>query len=213
MSVTTPQDESDIADRIREGDGEALGIWLDRHRLRLERMVRLRMDQRIAGRVSPSDVLQDTFVDAARRIKDYLDHPDVPFFVWLRFLTAQRLSQLHRQHLGAQARDVDREIPIGRQVFADATSHVIAAQFVDRLTSPSMAAQKAELRKRLHEVLEQMDSLDREVLALRHFEQLTNQEVAQTLDLSTSAASKRYIRALDRLRGVLSTIPGQSPIV
>jgi RNA polymerase sigma-70 factor, ECF subfamily len=210
VAVSTPHDESEIAVRIRAGDQDALGVWLDHHGPRLSKMVRLRMDPRIVRRVSPSDVLQDTFLDAARRIKEYLDHPDVPFFIWLRFLTAQRLSQLHRQHLGVQARDADREISIGRCASADMTSQVLAAQFVGRLTSPSMAAQKSELRKRLQEVLDQMDPLDREVLALRHFEQLTNQEVAQTLNLSTSAASKRYVRALDRLRVVLSIVPGQS---
>lgn len=200
-------DEIQFAQEIRAGNQQALGIWLDQHRPRLERMVSMRLDHRVVPRVSPSDVIQDAFLDAARRIKEYLDDPAVPFFIWLRFLTAQRLSQLHREHLGVQSRDANREVSIGRHVAPEATSHVIAAQFVGRLTSPSVAAEKAELRKRLHEVLDQLDPLDREVLALRHFEHLTNHEVAQTLGLSISAASKRYIRALDRLREVLTIVP------
>lgn len=200
--------EKNLADQVRAGDQEALGAWLDCHRTRLEKMVRVRLDRRIARRVSPSDVLQDTFVEAARRIKDYLEHPDVPFFIWLRFLTDQRLSQLHRHHIGVQARDVEREMPVGRDTASIVNSNILAAHFVSGLTSPSVAAQKSEMQKRLHEVLDQMDPIDREVLSLRHFEQLTNSEVAQTLDLTISAASKRYVRALDRLRAILVTIPG-----
>jgi RNA polymerase sigma-70 factor (ECF subfamily) len=203
-------DDDQLLVKIRNGDREALGTLMARYRPRLERMVQLRLDQRVKGRFGSSDVVQESFLEAARRIKEYLDQPDFPFYIWLRFLTGQRLSQLHRRHLGAQARDADREVAFGCYHSPGVTSRVIAARFVGRLTSPSLAAQKAELRKRLHEVLEQMDPIDREVVALRHFEQLTNLEVAQTLNLSRSAASKRYVRALDRLRVVLSTVPGFS---
>ncbi len=199
-------DERRLLEQADAGDTVALGTLLSKHTSRLSRMVRMRLDPRVRKRLNPSDVVQDVSIEVARRLSSYLAKPDVPFFIWLRFLTAQRLVQLHRQHLGAQSRDVDREVPVGRRIMPDVTSQVIAAQFVGQLTSPSVAAQKAELRKRLHEVLDQMDPLDREVLVLRHFEQLTNQEVAQTLELSVSAASKRYVRALDRLRIVLADI-------
>jgi RNA polymerase sigma-70 factor, ECF subfamily len=208
LRMPISKNEKELADQVRDGNQDALGDWLDCHRNRLEKMVRFRLDKRITSRVSPSDVLQDTFVDAARRIKEYLEHPDVPFFIWLRFLAAQRLTQLHRYHLGVQARDAEREIPVGGHATSSVSSKMLAAHFVSRLTSPSMAAQKAEMRKRLHEVLNQMDPLEREILSLRHFEQLTNAEVAQTLDLGISAASKRYVRALDQLRLALISIPG-----
>jgi len=205
-----PKSDDLFAAQVRSGDKDALGTWLSSNSSRLERVIRLRLDRRVVRRINHSDVLQDTFLEAARRIKEYLDNPDVPFFVWLRFLAVQRISQLHRTHLGVQARDLHREVPIGQYHSSDDTSGLIAAQFVSNLTSASVAALKAEMQKRLHDILSHLDPMDREVLALRHFEHLTNSEVATTLSLSVSAASKRYIRALDHLRTALSNIPGLS---
>lgn len=203
--MTIPKNDDELAALVRNGDRNALGTWLSSNTGRLEKVIRLRLDRRVVRRVNHSDVIQDTFMEAARRIKEYLDNPEVPFFIWLRFLAVQRISQLHRAHLGVQARDVHREVPIGRYQSFDDTSELIAAQFVSNLTSPSVAVQKSEMQRRLHEVLSQLDPMDREVLALRHFEHLTNSEVSTTLNLSVSAASKRYIRALDHLRTALST--------
>ena len=129
-------------------------------------------------------------------------------FLWLRFLTGQKLVQLHRRHLGVQARDAAREISLHRGPFPEATSAALAAQLVGRFSSPSEAAMRAEARLKLEQTLNQMDRIDREVLVLRHFEQLSNAETAQSLGIEEAAASKRYVRALKRLKEHLGSFPG-----
>ena len=196
-----------LLERFRGGDAEALGQLFMLHRERLWRMLYVRMDRRLAGRVSADDVIQETFLDVARRIGEYLDDSAVPFYVWLRFLAIQRMQMMHRAHLGAQARDASREVslPDGR-AFASADS--MAGQLVGHLTSPSQVAIRHELQERLRAALEEMDPLDREVLALRHFEELGNNEVAKILDISKDAASKRHVRALMRLQEILTDSTG-----
>ena len=151
-----------------------------------------------------SDVIQETCIEAGERLKEYLENPEVPFFVWLRYLAHQRLQQLHRHHLGRQIRDANRERSIEQQDSEDQLgSGIIAAQLVARISSASSILQKEELCQRLRELLDQMEPVDREILVLRHFEHLTNAECAQILSLSTTAASNRYVRALERLRAVI----------
>jgi RNA polymerase sigma-70 factor (ECF subfamily) len=128
--------------------------------------------------------------------------------LWLRFLTLQKLLELHRHHLGAQARDVGREVYLYQGALPETSSAALAAQLLGHLTQPSQAAIRAEMKIRLQDALNSMDAVDREVLALRHFEHLSNAETAQTLGIRTSAASKRYIRALKKLRAILSSMPG-----
>jgi RNA polymerase sigma-70 factor (ECF subfamily) len=204
-------DESDDAqgllDRLRGGDQQALATLFSRHRDRLRRMVEFRLDARLRGRVSTSDVLQEAYIDALKRLPHFQADPDVPFFVWLRTVTAQRLVDVHRQHLQAQARDAARDVRIGGGDVTAAGSERMAELFGD-LTSPSQAAQRGEVIGRLREVLDRMDPTDREVLALRHFEELSNREVAAVLGIQTAAASKRYVRALERLRNALEQLPG-----
>ena len=190
------------------GSQPALGELLDRYRARLRHMVRLRMDRRVRGRVDPSDVIQDTFVEASRRLSEYVNNPSVAFFVWLRYLAAQRLQMLHRHHLGAQARDARREVSLYGGDLPEAKSAVLAVQLLGRLTSPSMAAARAEMKLTLLEALEAMEPIDREVLALRHFEQLSNVETGQVLGITPKAACNRYVRALERFRPIVSAMPG-----
>jgi RNA polymerase sigma-70 factor (ECF subfamily) len=171
-------------------------------------MVALRMDRRLQGRIDPSDVIQETYLEASHRLSEYLRDPTIPFYIWLRFLTSQRLAMLHRHHLGIQARDAGREVSLYRGALPEATSAALAAQLVGRLTSPSVAAVRAEMRIRLQEALNAMDSMDREVLALRHFEQLTNGEAAAVLKIKPTAACNRYVRALGRLKAILRSMPG-----
>jgi RNA polymerase sigma-70 factor (ECF subfamily) len=134
--------------------------------------------------------------------------PAMPFYLWLRFLTGQRLVQAHRTHLGAQMRDAGQEVSLYRGALPQASSVSLAAQLIGRLTAPSAAAMRVELQVKLQEALNGMDPLDREVLTLRHFEELTNQETAAVLGLEKAAASNRYVRALRRLKDVLANIPG-----
>jgi RNA polymerase sigma-70 factor (ECF subfamily) len=204
-------DASETADlicRAAAGDTAARGKLFARYRDRLRNMVRLRLDRRLQGRLDPSDVLQDTYLDFERRLPEYAARPTVPFFLWLRFLTGQRLIDLHRQHLGAQMRDAGLEVSLHRGALPQATSESLAAQLLGRLTSASRAAIRAETQLRVQEALNQMDPLDREVLALRHFEMLSNAETAQVLGLRKSAASNRYVRALKRMKEILAGRPG-----
>jgi RNA polymerase sigma-70 factor (ECF subfamily) len=190
-----------------QGDLRSLQDLLEGSRSRLRRMVRLRLDPRVQGRVDPSDVIQEAYLEVSRHLADYLRDPKLPFFLWLRLLTAQKLALAHRQHLGVRARDAGREVSLYRGAYPKASSAALAAQLMGRLTTPSQAAVAAELKVRLQEALNGMGELDREVLALRHFEQLSNAEAAQVLGIKETAAANRYVRALERLRGVLAGLP------
>lgn len=202
--MTVAERTTALLDRLRSGDGQALGELFTLHRDRLWRMLYVRLDRRVSSRVSPDDVLQEAFLDVARRIKEYLANPDVPFYVWLRFLTVQRMQMLQRVHLGAQLRDVSREVALAANGAPLASSESMAGQLVSDMTSPSQAAIRRELQARLRSALDEMDPIDREILALRHFEELANQEVAQLLGISKEAASKRHVRALRRLKEILT---------
>jgi RNA polymerase sigma-70 factor, ECF subfamily len=197
-----------LIEQAVRGDQRALGKLLGRHRERLRRMVALRLDRRLQGRVDPSDVLQEACLDATRRLPEYHKNPAMPFFLWLRLLACQRLVDEHRKHLGAAARDAGREISLYRGALPETSSAALAAHLLCRLTTPSQAAIRVERKLRLQEALNRMDPTDREVLALRHFEELSNTEAAAVLGLDKSAASKRYARALIRLKDILASLPG-----
>jgi RNA polymerase sigma-70 factor, ECF subfamily len=201
-------DSDDICRRALAGEPQALGALFERYRDRLRTMVRLRLDRRLHGRLDPSDVLQEAFLDVARRFPEYVANPEVPVYLWLRFLTGQRLLVLHRQHLGTKMRDAGQEVSLYRGALPQASSESLAHQLLGRLTSPTQAAIRAEAQLRLQEALNGMDPLDREVVVLRHFEELSSAETAQILGIEKSAASKRYIRAIGKLRDILDAIPG-----
>lgn len=180
----------------------------EQHRARLRRMVRLRLDRRLQGRVDPSDVLQEAHLEVAKRAKEYQANPTMPAFLWLRWITGERLIDIHRRHLGARARDAGLEVSLHRGFMPQATSVSLAEMLLGRLTSPTLAARRVEMQVRLQDVLNTMDPIDREVLTLRHFEEMSNSETAQVLGLTKSAASNRYIRALMRLKETLTAMPG-----
>jgi RNA polymerase sigma-70 factor (ECF subfamily) len=190
------------------GNLDAAAPLLQRDRDRLRRMIALRLDLRVQARLDPSDVLQEAQLEALRRLPEYLAKPTMPFFLWLRLITGQRLSQLHRQHLGAQARAASREISLHREPLPEASSIALAQQLLGRMTDPPDHAIRAELKLKLQEAINTLDDMDREIIALRHFEQLSTFEVAAELDISVEAAKKRHIRAIKRLKAVLSDIPG-----
>ena len=206
-----PGDASDdkvLLERALGGDCGALAELFERHRGRLEQMVRLRMDRRLQGRLDPSDVVQEAYLDVARRFREYAADPAVPFFLWLRFLTGQKLVDLHRQHLGTKMRNAGLEVSLYRGDFPRASSASLAELLLGRLTSASRAAIRAETQLRVQEALNSMDPIDREVLVLRHFEMLSNEETAQVLGLKRQAASNRHARALTRLKEILAQLPG-----
>jgi RNA polymerase sigma-70 factor (ECF subfamily) len=189
------------------GDMQALGDLFGRHRDRLRRMIQVRLDRRLQGRVDPSDVVQETYLEFARALPQYVRNPAMPFFLWLRCLTGRKLQALHRRHLGSQMRAAHREVSLAGGTSPQASSESLAAQLLGRLTTPSQAAMRAELQRQVQEALNALEPLDREVLTLRHYEQLTNAEVAVALDLSAATASNRYVRALKRLKRFLAGWP------
>jgi RNA polymerase sigma-70 factor (ECF subfamily) len=201
-------DSDELLRRARTGDQQAAAALFAHYRDRLRRMVRLRLDRRLYGRLDPSDVLQEAYLDFARRFPEYAAEPALPFYLWLRSLTGQKLIDLHRQHLGAKMRDAGQEVSLYRGALPQASSLSLANQLLGRLTSPSRAAIRAETQIRVQEALNSLDPMDREVLVLRHFEMLSNDETARVLEISKKAASKRYIRALERLQDLLALLPG-----
>src|SRR6516165_6886906 len=197
-----------LLDLARGGDEAALNEVFARHRGRLRRMVELRLDRRLQARIDASDVIQDAYIETVRRLDEYLRHPTYPLFLWLRLIVGERLLKLHRHHLGTQMRDAGLEVSIYRGALPAASSAALAAQLLGRHTSPTQAAMRAERMMRLQEALNTLSAIDREVLSLRHFEEMTLAETALALGIEESAAAKRYVRALRRLKATLATMPG-----
>lgn len=192
--------------RARQGDREALASLFDEHAQRLRRWVDLRLGPRLRGRVDASDILQEVYLAAEQRLDHFRSRPELTFAVWARLLAGQRLIDARRRHFGAEARDANREVPLDAHPLHTSSAN-LAGQLADDLTSPSQAVAHRELHQALAQVIDSMDELDREVLTLRHFDDLTNDEVAQLLGVSKSTASKRYVRALGRLRVALERFP------
>lgn len=190
------------------GDPLAARELFSRYRERLKRMVHLRLNRRLLARIDDSDILQEALVDASRRLAEYQQDPKLPFYLWLRHLTGLKLAEVHRRHLGTQMRAAALEVSLYRGGLPEVNSVSLATQLLGKLTSPSQAAIRAEQRMAIQEALNSLDPLDREVLALRHFEQLSTSETAQVLGLSKAGAGSRYLRAIRRLREILMETPG-----
>jgi RNA polymerase sigma-70 factor (ECF subfamily) len=211
MVVAMPENSNETEQLLEQaagGDKESLGRLLTRHENRLRRMIGFRLDQRLQSRVDTSDVIQEVWIEVSQHLADYQKQRALPFFLWLRGVAANKLRELHRHHLGTQMRDVGREVSLYHGTMPETTSAALAAQLLGHVTRPSEAAIRAEAKIRLQEALNSMDPLDREVLALRHFEQLTPMETARVLGIKEKAAGMRYVRALRRLKGILKALPG-----
>jgi len=206
--VAAPTDTDDIAARLRAGDSAALAGFFARHRDRLWRVVDFRFDARLRRRLDPDDVLQQAYIEAAKRLGHFRGETATAAFVWLRLVVVQTMVDLHRAHIGAGARDAKREVGFDPDP-ATGDSAALAHHLAESLTSPSRAAARGETERQLRAALDELEPVDREVLTLRHFEELSNGETAAVLGLDPKAASKRYIRALERLRGVLD-LPGEA---
>src|SRR5580704_3416195 len=189
-------DTTRLLEQARAGDQAALNEVFARHRARLRRMVELRLDRRLQARIDASDVIQEAYVDVVGRFDDYLREPNYPLFLWLRLIVVERLLKLHRHHLGTQMRDAGLEVSIYRGALPAASSAALAAQLLGKHTSPTQAVVRAERMLRIQEAINTLDPLDREILSLRHFEELTSAEAALALGIQEEAAAKRYLRAL-----------------
>ena len=193
---------------FQSGETQELNELFNSYRDRLRLMVHLRLDRRLQARIDSSDILQEAFLEAATRYEQYQSNPSMPPFLWLRFLVGQQLVLMLRRHLGVKARAAGREVSLYHGALPEANSQSLAAALLGKLSSPSQAAMRSELQVRLQETLNSMDEIDREVLVLRHFEQLSNVETAQVLGLQERTASKRYLTALRRLKGALGSMKG-----
>lgn len=205
-----PNQTQELLKQAEHGDGDAVGRLLERHRESLRRVVQLRIDRAIQRRVDASDIVQEVMLEASRRLPEYLKSPAMPFHLWLRQMARDRLIDAHRRHQVAERRAIGREQPIELAAFLDRSSIELAADLRDRELTPAAAAIRQELERRFHAVLGELDDEDREILIMRYYEQLSNQEVAQALGLSEAAAGMRHLRALRRLRALLGETPSQA---
>ncbi len=199
-------DEESLIRRANDGDLCALDAIFDQYRRPLLRMIQIRLDCRLQSRLDASDILQNAYLQALKRLKEYVADQKIPVLLWLRMIVGEELINLHRHHLGTQMRNAAREVSLYREALPTASSLALAEQLLANDTSPSQAAVRAERLIRLRDALNKLDPIDREVLALRHFEELTHAETAQVLNLEMGTAAKRYIRALRRLKKLLTEI-------
>ncbi len=203
-------DDEPLRQRLR-AEPARFGEFVAVERDRLRRMVALRLDPRLRGRLDASDVVQDACAEAVARLPEWLDGDDMPLHLWLRFLTGQKLLQLHRHHLGMEMRAAQREVPLFGGA-PDASGVSVASAIADGgAPSPAAIAMDAETVRKLGAALESMKREDREVLVMRHFEHLSNGDVARLLGLTSGGASLRYLRAAERLRAILDEISGTRP--
>jgi RNA polymerase sigma-70 factor (ECF subfamily) len=203
----------DLLARARDGDAAAVEQLLAGHRDALRRMVQLRMDPALARRVDSSDVVQEVLIEASRRLTDYLARPAMPFALWLRSMARDRLIDAHRRHREAARRSLDREQPLAGGDDSSTADLQPGAWLADRELTPAAAALQAEAARRFQDAIARLDETDREVLLMRHFEQLSNQEVAAALGLSEAAASMRHLRAIKRLRETIGALAPPEPEV
>ena len=206
--MSSPDNDRQLIEKVVNGDVDALAELFSSHRDRLWRMVNFRMDPRLHGRVDADDVLQEAWLSVVQRIDHFLADASRSIFVWFRMITSQTMVDIHRRHLGTQKRNAGIEFSIHKGWSSESTSFSLSFHLLGHLTSPTQAALREELSQQLKTALASMNEIDREVLALRHFEQLSNRETAQILQISDQAASDRYMRALSRLKGVLQSLPG-----
>lgn len=188
----------------KAGQEDAAGQLLNRHREALRRMVELRLDRRIQQRIDASDIVQEVMIEANRRLEQFLASPAMPFHLWLRQMARDRIIDAHRRHRASGKRSVDREQAMVAPAALDRSTIELVGQLCDPELTPAAAATMQELQRRFQASLETMDDNDREIVLMRHFEQLSNQDVAQALGLTEPAASMRYLRAMRKLRKLLA---------
>ncbi len=190
----------ELLDLVRDGDDLATGRLLERHRDALHRMAEMRLDPKIRQRIDASDIIQEVMIEANRRLQTYLENPIMPFHLWLRQMTTDRIIDAHRRHRVSKKRSVDLEQAPVVASNLDHSTIQFGPQITDGELTPAAAAIRNELQRKFEEAVDEMDDIDKEIIVMRHFEKLTNQEVAHVLKLSEPAASMRYLRAMRRLR-------------
>ncbi len=198
---------AELLNNVRDGQAVAVEELMDRHRNSLRRMIQLRLDQRLMQRMDVSDVIQDVLIEANRRLSDYLKNPVIPFHLWIRQIAKDRIIDAHRRHRVSAKRSIDREQPQPGKGPFDQSTIELANQFRDQALTPAAAATQRELASQIESAVQMLRDNDREIILMRHYEQLDNQEIAQSLGLTEPAASMRYLRALKRLREIIEGMP------
>ena len=198
---------AELLNNVRDGQAVAVEELMDRHRNSLRRMIQLRLDQRLMQRMDVSDVIQDVLIEANRRLTDYLSNPVIPFHLWIRQIAKDRIIDAHRRHRVSAKRSIDREQPQPGKGPFDRSTIELANQFRDQALTPAAAATQRELAQQIESAVQMLREHDREIILMRHYEQLDNKEIAQSLGLTEPAASMRYLRALKRLREIIEGMP------
>lgn len=206
----TPDKTEELLVNAQAGDEQAVNALMERHRESVRRLIQMRLDQKIQRRVDVSDVVQDVMIEAHRRLQDYIRNPAMAFHLWLRQIAKDRIIDAHRRHRASGKRSVDREQAMAAPGDGDHSTRDLVAQLCDPELTPAAAATRKEMARQVEEAISQLDEQDCEIIVMRHYEHLTNQEIAQALGLTEPAASMRYLRAIRRLRGVLGESPEQS---
>ncbi|MBI5863045.1 MAG: sigma-70 family RNA polymerase sigma factor [Planctomycetes bacterium] len=202
--------ETSRAERIRRGDAPQLAAVFAEYRPRLERIARCRIDARVATRLNSDDLLQEAYLSAAQRCRHLEGDTDAQLFIWLRLILLQTLADAHRRYLGTRMRDAAREVGLRWRHPGGPTGSI---GLVAPGANPSEAVRRDELAQRMHDALERMEPRDREIVILRHFEELANHEVAAVLGIEAKNASIRYFRALQRLRTILEQSGGNTTLI
>lgn len=199
-----PDPTANLLADAKRGDPDAVDQLLSRHRESLKRMIDMRLDKRVAQRVDVSDIVQEVMVEANRRLQIYLQNPAMPFHLWIRQIAKDRIIDAHRRHRASAKRSVDREQRLEIQGPPDASTIELAGQLMDPELTPAALATQRELAIQVQNCIAKLDERDQDILLMRHYEQLSNQEVAVALGLTEPAASMRYLRALKRLRAIIN---------
>jgi RNA polymerase sigma-70 factor, ECF subfamily len=206
MEECSRDETSELIDRASRGDPVARQLLLSLHRARLRLMVLGRLDRRLAARLDPSDVVQDALIEASCNLDGYFRDRPLPFYPWLRRIACERVAKLHRHHLGAQRRSVARE-EHGHEARRDRPDAALVEQLIASGTSPSLHLMRDELRRHLRDALGKLSATDREILSMRHLEQMETTEIAASLAISEGAVRVRHLRAVQRLRDLLEESP------
>lgn len=188
---------------VRAGDADAINRLLEKHRGPVRRLVEMRLDRKVQRRVDVSDVVQDVMIEASGRLDRYLDDPSMAFHLWLRQIAWDRIIDTYRRHRVSAKRNMDREQPMSVPAGADHSTMELAVQLCDPGLTPAAAATQRELADKVESVIELLSDQDRDIILMRHYEHLSNLEIAEVLKLNPPAASMRYLRALRRLRELL----------
>ncbi|MDB4664585.1 sigma-70 family RNA polymerase sigma factor [bacterium] len=200
-----------LLDGARAGDTDAVNKLLEKHRRSVRRLVEMRLDRKVQQRVDVSDVVQDVMVEASGRLEKYLDDPVMAFHLWIRQIAWDRIIDTYRRHRVSAKRNMDREQPIAVPAGSDHSTMELAVQLRDPALTPAAAATQREIVGKVEAVIELLNEQDREIILMRHYEHLSNLEIAEVLKLNPPAASMRYLRALRRLRQLLAENHIESP--